>query len=89
MLQQRQEILKRLESHLLQEFGKEGPIGESAHIHADLGLDSFELLNLVTTIENEYEINLHEDPEHPPQTLGQVTDLILVALENKQDVLNE
>ncbi|MEE2788198.1 MAG: acyl carrier protein [Myxococcota bacterium] len=52
------------------------PMHEALHLQADLGLDSMALLNLALEVENAFEVCLEEDPENPPQTIGEIVDLI-------------
>ena len=51
-------------------------LDERLHLQADLGLDSMALLNLALEVENAFELCLEEDPENPPQTIGEIVDLI-------------
>ena len=60
------------------------PIDENLHLQSDLGLDSMALLNLALEIENKFELCLEEDPEQPPETVGEVARLVVQRLEDIQ-----
>lgn len=46
---------------------------------ADLGADSFDMLELVTSMEDEFEISVDEDSLGALETIGDAIDLILKA----------
>ena len=51
----------------------------STRLQADLGLDSMGLLNLALEVENHFQIFLNEPPDRPPDTLGEVAQLVAQA----------
>lgn len=51
-------------------------ITDRTRLQEDLGLDSLGLLTLAVEIENFYQIDLKENPSHPPQTVGELASLV-------------
>ena len=60
-------------------------VNESARLQADLNLDSVGLLSLALELENRFEIYLGEDTSNPPQTVGDVLELLIIRLEELRD----
>ena len=60
-------------------------VNESASLQADLNLDSVGLLSLALELENRFEIYLGEDTNNPPQTVGDVLELLIIRLEELRD----
>ena len=79
----KEEILSYLKELLKTKCSVEGPVYLDDHLSENLHLDSMGLLTLATEIENHYEIFLQEQ-ETPPETIGDVIDLILLRLKEKK-----
>ena len=57
--------------------------GTDVRLQEELGLDSMGLLTLALEIENHWQLYLAEPPEAPPQTLGELADLVAQRLREK------
>ena len=57
--------------------------GTDVRLQEELGLDSMGLLTLALEIENHWQLYLAESPEAPPQTLGELADLVAQRLREK------
>ncbi|MCE9626179.1 MAG: hypothetical protein K8R69_12140 [Deltaproteobacteria bacterium] len=60
---------------------KEPAIRPDQRLQEDLGLDSLGLLAMAVEVENCFQIHLNEDPNQPPQTLGELVELISKRIE--------
>lgn len=58
-------------------------IGPEARLQEDLGLDSMGLLNLALEVENHFQIYLEEAADNPPETIGDIINLVMVRLEDQ------
>ena len=77
------EILSKLGRILKEHCHKDpGKLSPDLRLQEDLALDSLALLTLAVEVENEFQIYLNEDAEHPPQTLGDLVVLIQNRLSN-------
>ena len=67
----------------------EGPCGvpfeiaESSRLGEDLQLDSVGLLALALNLEKHYQVRLPDDPNAPPETVGDIVDLLEKTLKGK------
>ena len=59
------------------------PIEPATHLRGDLGLDSMALLTLAVAAEDHFRICLNEDPESPPQTVGDFVALVQTRLQQE------
>lgn len=59
------------------------PLEPTTHLRADLGLDSLALLTLAVAAEDRFRICLNEDPESPPQTVGDFVALVQTRLQQE------
>lgn len=58
-------------------------ITSKTRLAQDLNLDSVGLMTLALEVENSYELILGEDPNHPPQTVGEIVELVQKRLTEK------
>jgi len=58
-------------------------IGPDARLQEDLGLDSMGLLNLALEVENHFQIYLEEAADNPPETIGDIINLVMIRLEDQ------
>ncbi len=56
-------------------------VAEGSRLAEDLQLDSVGLLALAVSLENHYKVRLPDNPTDPPQTVGDVLDLLQRGLE--------
>lgn len=59
------------------------PLSRETRLGRDLELDSMGLLSLAVSLENEYRVKLGDNPEQPPETVGEVVKLLREAVEQK------
>jgi len=59
------------------------PIEPTTHLRAELGLDSLALLTLAVAAEDHFRICLNEDPENPPETVGDFVALVQARLQQE------
>ncbi|RME01003.1 MAG: acyl carrier protein [Deltaproteobacteria bacterium] len=76
LLPSRVEILSEVGKILQEACGVRGPITSETRLAEDLALDSVGLLTLALEVENRYELFLEEDPLDPPQTVGDLVELV-------------
>ena len=69
-------IWQLVEETLRRDCKVTAPLSRETHLRNDLGLDSLALLNLAVAAEDHFHICLNEDPEAPPQTLGEFVSLV-------------
>lgn len=79
------EIHSTLVEILNQHCDLEGNFGPQTRLQADLGMDSMALLNFALEVENRFEIFLNEAPDRPPETLGEVVELVNQALREQRE----
>lgn len=58
-------------------------IHPDAKLGADLKLDSVGMLTMALELENHYGTNLGEEPDHPPETVNDVVDLLAARLRER------
>ena len=58
----------------------EHELRDEARLVEDLGLDSVGLLTLMTELEDHYQRDLQEDPDHPPRSVGELVRFLEGAL---------
>lgn len=73
---QRSQLLAQVTKVLKGPCGVADEIAESSRLAEDLHLDSVGLLALAVSLENHYKVRLPDDPTHPPQTVGDIVDLL-------------
>lgn len=73
---QRSQLLAQVVKILRGPCGVADEIAESSRLAEDLHLDSVGLLALAVSLENHYRVRLPDDPGHPPQTVGDIVDLL-------------
>lgn len=78
------EITGKVVETLKVRCGVNKPIELSSRLMEDLELDSMGLLALAVSLENHYRVTLQEDPEQPPQTVGEVVDLVQSRIGNNK-----
>ncbi|MBI3926920.1 MAG: hypothetical protein HY319_15395 [Armatimonadetes bacterium] len=78
-----QEIYGKIERILREECRVTADIRPESRLAEDLGLDSMGILTLALELENDYRIQLGEDPDDPPQTLAEVVRLVRERLEER------
>lgn len=76
----RQELLSETSQLLTSACGVQETITESSRLGEDLHLDSVGMLSLAVNLENRYRVRLVDDPSSPPETVGDVLDLLQQAL---------
>ncbi len=81
----RQEIFDEVSKVLTSFCGVDHDILESSRLAEDLQLDSVGLLSLAVNLENHYRIRIADDPTTPPQTVGDVIDLLEKALSGREE----
>lgn len=80
----REELFQEVRNVLARSCGVIFPISEESRLAEDLQLDSVGLLSLAVNLENQYRIRISDDPTTPPQTVGDVLDLLQTALSVKE-----
>jgi acyl carrier protein len=76
-------VWQLVEETLRKECRVQAPLSPTTHLRRDLGLDSMALLTLAVAAEDHFHIHLEEDPESPPQTLGDFVALVEQRLREK------
>lgn len=76
----REEILSQTCQLLKSACGVDEAITESSRLGEDLHLDSVGMLSLAVNLENRYRVRLVDDPTAPPETVGDVLDLVQAAM---------
>ena len=79
-----EDILKTVRSVLAERCGVRDDVMLSTKLSEDLGLDSTGLLTLALELENHYRLQLGEDPESPPLSVGDVVALISKGLQESE-----
>ncbi|MCC6103443.1 MAG: acyl carrier protein [Olegusella sp.] len=72
----REEILKKVKSLVAETLELDESDIQETTAYKDLGADSFDLLELVTAIEDEFGITMNEDSVASIETVGQTVDEI-------------
>jgi acyl carrier protein len=72
------EIEKELREILIEQeiIGTDQEINAQTNIRHDLGLDEFQIIELIGAIEEEYDISIPIDQAEQAQTIGQFVELI-------------
>lgn len=83
MAGQREQIFQEVASVLRGPCGVPFEIFESSQLGEDLQLDSVGLLALALNLEKRYKVRLLDDPSSPPQTVGDIVDLLEKTLKGK------
>jgi acyl carrier protein len=73
---QRAQLLGEVITVLKGPCGVPFEIAESSRLAEDLMLDSVGLLALALNLEKHYQVRLADDPKAPPQTVGDIVDLL-------------
>lgn len=60
--------------------GVPGEISQSSLLAEELRLDSVGMLSLAVNLENRFKVRLPDQPESPPETVGDVVDLLEISL---------
>lgn len=81
----REQLLTEVSKVLRSFCGVEFDVRESSRLAEDLQLDSVGLLSLAVNLENQYRIRIADDPTTPPQTVGDVIDLLQSALSGQEE----
>ena len=58
-------------------------ISPEHRLQEDLGLDSMGLLNLALEVENHFEVFLDEAADNPPESIGDIINLVMIRLEEQ------
>jgi acyl carrier protein len=81
---QREEAFKKIVTILVDQLGKDANIiNENTSFVLDLEADSLDLLQLVTAIEDVFEICIPDEDFERIQTVGQALDEVLKIVESK------
>jgi acyl carrier protein len=74
----RNEVFKRIENVLAEQLGiPEEQITEQANLREDLGMDSLDLVELVSALEDEIGMRVEQTELEGIETVGQVMELTL------------
>ena len=66
--------------------GIDQEIGEASRLGEDLKLDSVGLLSLAINLENHYRVRLPDSSEQPPETVGDIVDLLQQTLPSDKEI---
>lgn len=83
MRERREQILREVVAVLRGPCGVPFEIFEGSRLGEDLQLDSVGLLALALNLEKRYEVRLPDNPGSPPQTVGDIVDLLEKTLRGK------
>ncbi len=83
MMAPREQLLSEVSAVLRGPCGVHFEIAEDSRLGEDLQLDSVGLLALALNLEKRYEVRLPDDPNAPPQTVGDIVDLLERTLKGK------
>lgn len=72
----RTQLLEELKRMLHGPCGVSAQVTEESRLMEDLQLDSVSMLSLAVGLENKYKIRLGEDPDNPPESVGDLLDLL-------------
>ena len=71
-----EDIWKLTEETLRQQCKVTAALEPTTRLREDLGLDSLALLTLAVAAEDHFHLCLNEDPESPPNTIGEFVALV-------------
>lgn len=80
MIPAREQLLEETCAVLRGPCGVPGEISEASLLTEELRLDSVGMLSLAVNLENRFKVRLPDQPEMPPQTVGDVVDLLESSL---------
>jgi acyl carrier protein len=81
---ERSQLLQEVTGVLRGPCGVLPEIRESSRLAEDLQLDSVGLLALALNLEKRFQVRLPDNPETPPQTVGDLLDLLESVLKKGQ-----